>query len=116
MKKLYEDRGMIKWQGLMLAEHGEQIKLENEKREKETHPLYLDEQALEEMQRIVVESYHEQREVELQVNTFRLPYIEGFGVAKSLISPESGRLLLTDGSYCIKDILSIQLADGNDYN
>jgi hypothetical protein len=38
VKKLYEDRGMLKWQGLILAEHAEQNKLESEKREKK-HPL-----------------------------------------------------------------------------
>ena len=110
MKKLYPDRGMLKWRGLILAEHAEQMKLENEKREKEAPPLYLAEQALEEMQRIVMESYHEQKEIELQVNTFGLPYIEGRGIMKSL-NPEGGRLYLTDGSYCIKDIVSIRLAD-----
>ncbi len=35
MKKLYEDRGMLKCRGLILAEHAEQNKLESEKREKE---------------------------------------------------------------------------------
>ncbi|WP_046180338.1 YolD-like family protein [Domibacillus tundrae] len=89
----------------------EQLKVDNEKRQKEA-PLYLDEQALEKMQRIVMESYHEQKEVELQINTFRLLYIEGCGIVKSL-NPEGGRLYLTDGSYCIKDIVTIKFADGN---
>ncbi|WP_169818488.1 hypothetical protein [Domibacillus iocasae] len=41
MTKLYEDRGMIKGQGLILAEHAEQNKLESEKREKEAPSFYL---------------------------------------------------------------------------
>ncbi|MCI2256139.1 YolD-like family protein [Domibacillus sp. PGB-M46] len=45
------------------------------KRRKRSAPLYLDEQALEEIQRIVMESYHEQRMIELQVTTFGLSYI-----------------------------------------
>ncbi|WP_251272136.1 YolD-like family protein [Domibacillus indicus] len=50
------------------------------KEEKEAPPLYLDKQVLDEMQRIVMESYYEQRVIELQVNTFGIPHVEGKGI------------------------------------
>lgn len=84
MKKLYEDRGMLKWRGLILSKHTDMCAELKQKEEKEAHPLYLDEQALEEMQQIIMESYHEKRVVELQLNTFGLPYIQGKGIITSL--------------------------------
>ncbi|MCM3789397.1 YolD-like family protein [Domibacillus indicus] len=110
MKKLYPDRGMLKWRGLTLAEQTEMYAKLKREEEKEAPPLYLDEQALEEMQRIMMESYNEHRVIELQVNTFGLPYVEGKGIVTSL-QPQNGRLLLTDGSYCVKDIVTIRFAD-----
>lgn len=110
MRQQYEDRGMLKCRGLILSEHAELLKQDKQKRQKEVPPLYLDEQQLEEMQRIVMESYYEQKPVVVQVNTFGLPYIEGTGVVTSPQS-ENGRLFLSDGSHCIKDIVSIKFAD-----
>lgn len=103
MKRLYPDRGMIKWQGFLLSEHNEQL----QQTSNEAPPLFLDEQALEEMNQLVLESYHLKKPVSIEVNTFGLPYIQGSGVVKSL-HPADGRIELTgSGSYCIKDIVSI---------
>lgn len=55
-------------------------------------------------------SNHEQRLIELQVNTFGLPYVEGKGIVTSL-QPKNSRLLLTDGSNWVKDTVTIKFAD-----
>lgn len=107
MRKLYPDRGMVKWQGFLLAEHSEQLHT----KETEAFPLYLDEQALEEFNRLVFQSFHFKKPVIVQVNTFGLPYIEGTGIVKSLY-PLNGRLELAgSGSFCMKDIVSIRLLE-----
>ncbi len=110
MKKLYKDRGMLKWQGFLLAEHSEQLQTKNT----EAAPLYLDEQALEEFNQLVCESYHLKKPISIQVNTFGLPYIEGTGIVKFL-PPVNGRLELKgSGSFCMKDIVSVRLAENGE--
>lgn len=68
MKKLYNDREMMKWQGLILAEHAEMLEREKSKPVK-TKTLF-DEQQLEEFDRIIQSSLHLEREVVFKMNTF----------------------------------------------
>ncbi|WP_242237786.1 hypothetical protein [Domibacillus sp. PGB-M46] len=62
------------------------------------------------MQQVVTESYLEQRLIELQVNTFGLPYVEGKKIVTS-IPPKNSGLLLTDSFHWLKDIITIKFAD-----
>lgn len=68
MKKLYNDRGMMKWQGLILSEHAEM--LEREKSKPVKAEILFDEQQLEEFDRIILSSLHLEREVVFKMNTF----------------------------------------------
>ncbi|MCI2255551.1 hypothetical protein L2D08_14350 [Domibacillus sp. PGB-M46] len=67
MKKLYNDRGMMNWQGLILAEHTEVT--EREKSKPMEADILFDEQRLEESGRMI-HSPHLEREVVLKINTF----------------------------------------------
>ena len=68
MKKLYNDRGMMKWQGLILSEHVEMM--EREKSKPVKADILFDEQQLEEFDRMIQRSLHLEREVVFKVNTF----------------------------------------------
>ena len=68
MKKLYNDRGMMKWQGLILSEHVEMM--EREKSKPVKAGILFDEQQLEEFDRMIQRSLHLEREVVFKVNTF----------------------------------------------
>lgn len=107
---LYPDRGMLKWRGLILAEHADLIKEEfkNEKIEKKKR-LHedFDEQEQDIYNRIIYTSFSCQIPVRVEVQTFDEP-IFGYGIVQNLNS-FNGRLELEDGSYCIKDIVSLSL-------
>jgi hypothetical protein len=78
---LYNDRKMLKYTSFLLSEHTEMLK----QTEPEKPPIFLDEQAIEEFNRLVYDSFHLQQPVFIEVNTFGLPYIEAAGIVKSLI-------------------------------
>ncbi|MCM3790519.1 YolD-like family protein [Domibacillus indicus] len=68
MKKLYQDRGMMKWQGLILSEHAEMISREKNKPVK--RELLFDEQQLEEFDQLIHSSIHLEKEIVFELNTF----------------------------------------------
>lgn len=110
---LYPDRKLLKWQGLLLTEHREQIKQKLRVEANEAPPLFLDEQAVEEFNQIAAESFHTKRIVKVEVNTFGLPFIEAQGIVSSL-DRTSGSLKLTGkdgGIFSLKDIVTIHFVE-----
>ncbi|OAH57094.1 MULTISPECIES: YolD-like family protein [Bacillaceae] len=107
---LYNDRKMLKWKGMLLSEHVEMIKMD----ETEKPPLFLDEQAAEEFNRMVSESYHLSKPIFIEVNTFGLPYIEATGIVQSLNSHNGRLILIGKGMFCLKDIVSIRFVEEGD--
>jgi hypothetical protein len=92
---LYNDWKMLKWQGMLLSEHAEMMKME----ETEKPPLFLDEQTAEAFNRMVNESYHQSKPIFIEVNTFGLPYIEATGIVKSLNSHSGHLALIGEGCF-----------------
>ncbi|OMP66168.1 YolD-like family protein [Domibacillus epiphyticus] len=118
MKMLYPDRKMLKWQGMMLAEHNEQIKEEAKKIVKKE--IFFDEQQHEEFDRIVQASLHLKKEVIFEMNTFGdhdLLHVKGF-VSDCFRIPGQKPYLKMEGysaKFWIDEIVSIQFA-GHDFD
>ena len=110
MRMLYPDRKMLKWRGLILAEHAEiikeQFKSEKIERKKRLHEDF-DAQEHDIYNRIIYTSFTCQIPVRVEVQTFDESTF-GYGIVQSLNS-FNGRLELEDGSYCIKDIVALSL-------
>ena len=62
---LYNDRGMKKWQGLILAEHKEQM-IEFEKRNRE--PVKKEQMSEEQINQLLQESFRNGKKIDIQLN------------------------------------------------
>lgn len=63
----YQDRGMVKWMGMMLSDHSEAlIQLENEEREAE--PPGKEKQTMEEVSRVLYKAYYTKQPVRIQAD------------------------------------------------
>jgi regulator of PEP synthase PpsR (kinase-PPPase family) len=117
LKKLYPDRGMMKWQGLIISEHTEMMEEERKKVVKEE--IIFDEQQHEEFDRIVVASLHLRKKIVFQMNSFgdnHLLKVDGIVSECSRITGQKPNLKLEGSSskFWIEEIVSIDFAVGDD--
>ncbi|MFL0364584.1 MULTISPECIES: hypothetical protein [Pseudobacillus] len=105
---LYNDRKMMKWRGLLLSEHSEELQKKDIL--KEAH--YIDEQEKEQFNRIVEESFHLKVPITVRLNTFGRPYFNVIGIVESLVDKNYLHLSGT-GKIPIADIVSIDLASND---
>ncbi|OMP67865.1 hypothetical protein [Domibacillus epiphyticus] len=108
---LYDDRKMLKWQGLILPEHAEQLREENIKKKQ----VMLDEQEKDRFDRIVNISIHFEKEIVFNMDTFGEPYFEVKGVVQSFTRTgrKKGFLSLKGSSsvFWVDEIVSITLVE-----
>ncbi|OXS74218.1 hypothetical protein B1B05_17235 [Domibacillus enclensis] len=118
VRKQYEDRGMLKWRGLILSEHAEMMK--NEKSRIVRRDIYFDDQQYEEMNRIATISIHLKKEVVFELNTFGdedLLKVSGVVCECGSLPGQKPYIKLSGFSsrFWAEEIVSMQLAEGDGY-
>ncbi|MCP3763645.1 YolD-like family protein [Domibacillus sp. A3M-37] len=118
MRKLYPDRGMLKWKGLILFEHADMMNAEKNKMER--REILFDEQRNEEFNRIIHLSIHLKKDVIFELNTFGdddLLKVNGV-VSECSRIPGQKPYVKLDGfnsTFWVDEMVSIALAEGEEY-
>jgi hypothetical protein len=118
LRKLYPDRGMMKWQGLILSEHAEIMNAEKNKMAR--REILFDEQQKEEFNRMVHLSIHLKKEVVIELNTFGDddPLKVSGVVSEFSCLPGQKPYMKMDGfssRFWIDEMVSIALVKGEEY-
>lgn len=63
----YQDRGMVKWMGMMLSDHSEAL-IQLEKEEREAEPPGKEKQSMEDVSKLLFKAYYTKQPVRIQAD------------------------------------------------
>ncbi len=94
---IYPDRCMLKWQGMLLSDHNERMRLEQVLEIYETKAIYHTEAEYEMWDRLILRSKREGMPITLRIRPLNEPPVSVTGVVQS-IKPTKLALLTEQGS------------------